>query len=132
LISAVRQFIQERLAQILYAESKGALPAEPESLSKRKRVDDDDENDEDHVKELAARMIALVEVFLILKFIWCKELMNRLASPNGGSPWVDIDEDDVVVRCLVRANVALMHPSDGSKIRMIEFHKEVESEGMED
>ena len=58
--------------------------------------------------------------------------MNRLASPNGVSPWVEINEDDVVVRCLVRANIAIMHPSDGSKIRMVGFHKEVESGEMEE
>ena len=53
--------------------------------------------------------------------------MNRLATPDGLTPWVDVLEDDVVVRCLVRANVAIMHPGDGSKIRLIEFHREVES-----
>jgi hypothetical protein len=58
--------------------------------------------------------------------------MNRLARPNGMSPWIEIEEDDVVVRCLVRASIVLMHPSDGSKIRMVEFHKEVESGEMED
>ena len=57
--------------------------------------------------------------------------MNRLARPDGMSPWVDVLEDDVIVRCLVRANVALMHPNDGSKIRLVEFHKEVEDGEME-
>lgn len=58
--------------------------------------------------------------------------MNRLATPDGMSPWLDVLEDDVVVRCLVRANVAIMHPSDGSKIRLVEFHKEMEGGTMED
>lgn len=58
--------------------------------------------------------------------------MNRLASPSGMSPWVDVPEDDVIVRCLVRANIVLMHPTDGSKIRLVEFHKDVESEEMDE
>ena len=58
--------------------------------------------------------------------------MNRLARPEGMSPWVDIQEDDVVVRSLVRANIAIMHPTDGSKIRLAEFHKEVEGDGMQE
>ena len=62
--SAVRQFIQDRLAEILYAESKGALPAEPESVPKRKRGDYEDTK---HVKELAARIITLVEVCWLFK-----------------------------------------------------------------
>ena len=58
--------------------------------------------------------------------------MNRLARPDGMSQWVDVSEDDVVVRCLVRANIAIMHPSDGSKIRLVEFHKEVEDAEMDE
>ena len=58
--------------------------------------------------------------------------MNRLVSPEGQSPWVDVLEDDVVVRCLVRANIAIMDPNDGSKIRLVEFHKEVEGTEMEE
>jgi len=58
--------------------------------------------------------------------------MNRLVRRDGTSPWVDVVEDDVIVRCLVRANIAIMHPNDGSKIRLVEFHKEVESEAMEE
>ena len=58
--------------------------------------------------------------------------MNRLVSPEGQSPWVDVLEDDVVVRCLVRANIAIMNPNDGSKIRLVEFHKEVEGTEMEE
>jgi len=58
--------------------------------------------------------------------------MNRLATPDGMSPWADVLEDDVVVRCLVCANVAIMHPNDGSKIRLGEFHNEMESGAMED
>jgi hypothetical protein len=58
--------------------------------------------------------------------------MNRLVTPDGMSLWVDVLEDDIVVRCLVRANIAIMHPSNGSKIRLIEFHKEVDSGAMED
>jgi Centromere-associated protein K len=58
--------------------------------------------------------------------------MNQLARPSGGSPWINVPEDDVIVRCLVRANIALMHPSDGSKIRLVEFHKEVEGTEMEE
>lgn len=57
--------------------------------------------------------------------------MNRLVSPNGMSQWVDVPEDDVIVRCLVRANIALMHPNDASKIRLVEFHKDVDSDEME-
>jgi len=58
--------------------------------------------------------------------------MNRLVRPDGGSQWVQISEDDVIVRCLVRANIAVMHPNDGSKIRLVEFHKEIESGEMDD
>jgi hypothetical protein len=58
--------------------------------------------------------------------------MNRLARPDGMSQWVDVLEDDVVVRCLVRANIAIMNPNDGSKIRLVEFHKEVEGGEMDE
>ena len=58
--------------------------------------------------------------------------MNRLVTPGGQSHWVDVLEDDVVVRCLVRANIAVMNPNDGSKIRLVEFHKEVEGDEMEE
>ena len=61
LTTGVRQFIQDHLAEILLAESKGALPAEPKSLPKSKRKRDEDEDD-DAEKELAARMVTLVEV----------------------------------------------------------------------
>lgn len=57
--------------------------------------------------------------------------MNRLVA-SGTSPWLDVPEDDVIVRCLVRANVAMLHPNDGSKIRLLEFHKEVEGGEMEE
>jgi len=58
--------------------------------------------------------------------------MNRLVSPDGTSPWVEVLEDDVVVRSLVRANIAIMNPNDGSKIRLVEFHKEIEDDAMEE
>ena len=63
LTTGVRQFIQDHLAEILYAESKGAIPAKPKSLpkKKRRRADHEDDN-EDPEKELARRMIILVEV----------------------------------------------------------------------
>ena len=59
--AGVRQFIKDHLAEILAAESKGALPGDPKTLRKGKRQRPDDE-DEDQEKELAARMITLVEV----------------------------------------------------------------------
>jgi hypothetical protein len=136
LTSGVKQFIQDHLAEILYAESKGAIPAEPKTLpkNKRRRVEDDNEDEENAEKELAGRMVTLVEVINPLGDLrlTVKELMNRLVRPEGMSPWVDVLEDDVIVRCLVRANIALMHPSDGSKIRLVEFHKEVEGGEMEE
>ena len=58
--------------------------------------------------------------------------MNRLVAPPGMPQWIDVPEDDVVVRSLVRANIALLHPNDGSKIRMVEFHKEVEGGEMDE
>jgi hypothetical protein len=58
--------------------------------------------------------------------------MNRLVNEEGGSQWVQVAEDDVIVRCLVRANIALMHPNDGSRIRLVEFHKQIESNEMEE
>jgi hypothetical protein len=58
--------------------------------------------------------------------------MNRLVSPDEMSPWVQVLEDDVVVRSLVRANIAIMNPNDGSKIRLVEFQKEIDDDTMED
>jgi len=58
--SGVRQFIQDHLAGILLAESKGANPGEPESLPKKKRGRDED--DQAAEKDLASRMATLVEV----------------------------------------------------------------------
>jgi hypothetical protein len=60
LTQGLQQFIKDHLSAILLAESKGALPGEPESLSKKRRRDED--NDENPERTLAARMIALVEV----------------------------------------------------------------------
>jgi len=64
LTSGVKQFIQDHLAEILYAESKGAIPAEPKTLPKhkRRRVEEDDEDEGNAEKELAGRMVTLVEV----------------------------------------------------------------------
>jgi len=61
LTAGVRQFIQDHLAGILYAESKGANPGEPESLPRKKRRKDD-EDDEAGEKPIAERMVTLVEV----------------------------------------------------------------------
>lgn len=58
--------------------------------------------------------------------------MNRLVSPEGMSPWVEVLEDDVVVRSLVRANIAIMNPNDGSKIRLVEFQKEIDDDTMDE
>jgi len=58
--------------------------------------------------------------------------MNRLVSQDAMSPWVEVLEDDVVVRSLVRANIVIMNPNDGSKIRLVEFHKEIEDDAMEE
>jgi hypothetical protein len=66
LTNGVRQFIQDHLAEILHAEDKGALPGAPGSLPKRKRRNEDSEQPE---KELAARMIKLVEV---IEFNFCR------------------------------------------------------------
>jgi hypothetical protein len=60
LTAGVRQFIQDHLAEILYAESKGALPGDPKSLPKSKRKRDEDEDEAE--KELTTRMVTLVEV----------------------------------------------------------------------
>jgi len=59
LTKGVRLFIQNHLAEILYAETKGALPAEPNSLPKKKRRRDEDE---EYERELGTRMSNLVEV----------------------------------------------------------------------
>jgi hypothetical protein len=132
LTAGVRQFIQDHLAEILYAESKGALPGDPKSLPKSKRKRDEDEDEDEAEKELTTRMVTLVEVLPSKRLDWLEELMNRLARPDGMSQWVDVLEDDVVVRCLVRANIAIMNPNDGSKIRLVEFHKEVEGGEMDE
>jgi hypothetical protein len=58
--------------------------------------------------------------------------MNRLVSPEGMSPWVQVLEDDVVVRSLVRANITIMNPNDGSKIRLVEFQKEIDDDTMDE
>jgi hypothetical protein len=59
LTQGLQQFIKEHLAPILHAEAKGAIPGDPHSLPKKKRRLDDDETSE---KDLATRIITLVEV----------------------------------------------------------------------
>ena len=59
LTQGLQQFIKEHLAHILHAEAKGAIPGDPDTLPKKKRRRDDDETSE---KNLATRMITLVEV----------------------------------------------------------------------
>jgi hypothetical protein len=67
LTAGVRQFIQDHLAGILHAESKGANPGEPLSLSKKKRARDED--DDAAETDLASRMVTLVEVPQQLAFL---------------------------------------------------------------
>ena len=68
LTKGVRLFIQNHLAEILYAETKGALPAEPNSLPKKKRRRDEDE---EYERELGTRMSTLVEVgSCSLRLMW--------------------------------------------------------------
>jgi len=63
LTKGVQQFIKNHLSGILLAESQGALPGEPKSVPKSKRKRDQEEEDTDAAeRELAGRMIALVEV----------------------------------------------------------------------
>jgi len=56
--------------------------------------------------------------------------MNRALSGEDGG-WVRVVEDDVIVRCLVRGNVASLDPQDGSRVRLVEFHKEIEGDEMD-
>jgi hypothetical protein len=62
LTRGVQQFIKTHLAGILLAESLGALPGEPKSVPKSKRKRDQEEDTDGAERELASRMIALVEV----------------------------------------------------------------------
>ena len=115
LTKSLQQFIKNHLSEILRSESLGAYPGDPSSLPKKRRKYLDDES---ILKSIATKMIRLVE-----------ELMNRIVSGEEAG-WVPVSEDEVFVRSLVRANIAMLHPS-GTKLKLIDFHKEIEGDDEE-
>jgi hypothetical protein len=84
LATGIRQFIKDKLADILYAEYQGALPGDPASLPRGKRRRADDDDDDEPEKKLAQRMITLVGVH----FSFCPELRGLgIDESTCGAGW---------------------------------------------
>ncbi|EPE07965.1 hypothetical protein F503_00748 [Ophiostoma piceae UAMH 11346] len=77
----------------------------------------DDEEDRDEATVAAAEMQELTE-----------ELLNALASAGGNSAaaYITIARESAAARFLVRSKVAQFHPRDATKLRLIDFGRELD------
>ena len=78
---------------------------------------DEDEDNRDEATAAAAEMQELTE-----------ELLNALASAGGNSAaaYVTLARESAAARFLVRSKVAQFHPRDATKLRLIDFGRELD------
>ncbi|KAI1446773.1 hypothetical protein F5Y02DRAFT_416656 [Annulohypoxylon stygium] len=155
LLKALRKFIDEHLAGMLAAEelggpvvgeimdidgddlaagfsSQGKLKKakeNPDQDKRQRRIDEiwgtreGDEptskasHDRDEIAAAGAEMRELTE-----------ELLNTLAQSDGDSSaaYVQLPRESAAARFLVRSRVAQFHPRDSTKLRLIDFGKELD------
>lgn len=147
--SALRDFIEQRLAVMLAAEEIGGpvvgdlMDVDAEDISagfnaqgklkkpkdganddkRQRRIDEmlgkgEPSQDDGHVQEVGEGMKDLVQ-----------ELAQQLKRAKGdnASSYVTLSRDSAAGRFLVRSKVAQFHPKDATKIRLIDFGRELES-----
>ncbi|KAI2619344.1 hypothetical protein GGS26DRAFT_572710 [Hypomontagnella submonticulosa] len=155
LLKALRKFIDEHLSSMLAAEelggpvvgdmmdidgddlaagfsSQGKLKKakeNPDQDKRQRRIDDiwgiqqDDQpggranKDRDEIAAAGAEMRDLTE-----------ELLNSLAQSEGDSSaaYVQLPRESAAARFLVRSKVAQFHPRDSTKLRLVDFGKELD------
>ncbi|KXX77453.1 hypothetical protein MMYC01_206081 [Madurella mycetomatis] len=83
---------------------------QPDQANKRKR-------DRDEASAASAEMRDLTE-----------QLMNKLMESGGdhSAAYVEIAKESAAVRFLVRSKVAVFHPKDARKLRLVDFGREVD------
>ncbi|KAF3004930.1 hypothetical protein E8E13_007256 [Curvularia kusanoi] len=55
-----------------------------------------------------------------------EDLFATLFGPGGGKAYYQLDRDSAAVRFLVRAKIAQFHPRDATKLRLIDFGRELD------
>ena len=88
----------------------GPRGGQPEQAGKRKR-----ENDEASAAGVEMRDLT-------------EQLLNKLAESGGdsSSAYVQIARESAAARFLVRSKVAVFHPRDATRIRLVDFGREIE------
>lgn len=56
----------------------------------------------------------------------CEDLLNASAGDAASDPYVYITRETAAVRFLVRAKIALFHPQDARKLRLVDFSQELD------
>lgn len=89
----------------------GARSEQQDQAGKRKRDNDDE------ASAAAVEMRNLTE-----------QLLNKLAESGGdsSSAYVQISRESAAARFLVRSKVAIFHPKDATRIRLVDFGREIE------
>ena len=55
-----------------------------------------------------------------------ERLLAALAGENEGSVYINLDRDSAAARFLVRAKVAVFHPKDARRLRLVDFGRDLE------
>jgi hypothetical protein len=55
-----------------------------------------------------------------------ENLFATLIGPGGGRAYFQLDRDSAATRFLVRAKIAQFHPKDATKLRLIDFGRELD------
>lgn len=89
----------------------GVREGQQDQAGKRKRDNDDE------ASAAAVEMRNLTE-----------QLLNKLAESGGdsSSAYVQLSRESAAARFLVRSKVAVFHPKDATKIRLVDFGREIE------
>ncbi|KAK7752713.1 hypothetical protein SLS62_005265 [Diatrype stigma] len=155
LVKALRKFIETPLAGMLAAEELGGpvvgdmmdvdvdnlvagfnsqgrpkkAKAKPDQDKRQRRIDEiwglrdetqttrEDDDDRDEISAAAIEMRELTE-----------ELLNTLMQSEGGSSdaYVQLSKESAAARFLVRSKVAQFHPRDSTRLRLVDFGKELD------
>lgn len=155
LVKALRKFIETPLAGMLAAEELGGpvvgdmmdvdvdnlvagfnaqgrpkkAKAKPDQDKRQRRIDEiwglrdeaqstrEEDGDRDEISAAAIEMRELTE-----------ELLNTLMQSEGGSSdaYVQLSKESAAARFLVRSKVAQFHPRDSTRLRLVDFGKELD------
>ncbi|CCJ29339.1 unnamed protein product [Pneumocystis jirovecii] len=117
------RFIDEQLGDVLLAEQSGALIRHADLTEKK------------HVNSLAEPGQTTLDMHISVeqkdRISLCnstkellENLMNRSVLPDA-DPYLVV-EDSVVGRVLLRSGLVMLHNKDATKMRLVEFHKEID------